>query len=520
MDREKRKTLAKLMEENKVYISATMAQGETMEGILYDIAITTDAYWIETKEDIFRLEYTFNPFLITKIEPKSENVLSETSAKNDNLKKEMDKMEHVKVLKNGVKVYNLYDYATADYDEANDILDCGETTERIDAYDAYRDRVKNNFVGVYKVKVERKNDYERFIGMMHEEKDHLKSEYEKKVEELREQYYDDKIPSGEYWNMSDKLYEEYREAKKNCKCSICSFRIPTYEEWKSGKYQVDEKRQMKLGKAMRKAGYSQQFLDFYSQQIKTEKELYFTISDLPQHIAGMSYYAKMHSWDGYGGTSCQDPRHDYEECICLAGSLHDNKLFVGMLHNSLDDLKDMTDKLLARTLFRLLHIDNEQVLVATTYYGNNTTKNELHLAIEQLEEINVFTKEILDDGQYIKEVANGYYQMEITSEVYVCETIDDYVHIECPMCNGDGEYEILSYEFDREFNIACPACGGTGEYETSVYIDIDEYVEVADIEEIRPYAEGYSHYGDFIEIRVNTEKIKEVLRKNKEQVTV
>lgn len=516
---QEKEQLLKMMKDNNIYVSIVQQKDNVYThtiGLLEGISLVSDIYWVRVDGTIKEYQSSIVPFDITKIEPKNNN---ETSAKNNHVK-ENGNMQPIKELKNGVKVYDLYSFVSADFDEAQDILNSGSYTENIDAYCAYNERVKNNFVGVYQVKVERKGDYERFIDNLKNEKHHLDKEYGDKLHDLWLSWIRNEMSSHEYATQRNLLTDEWNKKKKSCNCSLCSFRIPSFEEWKNGKYKIDDKREMKLGKALRKAGFSQYLLDFYSQQIKTEKDVYFTVSDLPQHIAGMSYYAEIGSWDGYSGTSCQDPRHNGSESIHLAGSLHDNKLFIGMLHDSLDDLKDMRNKLLARTMMRLIHIDKTPVLIATTYYGNNETKDILHYAIEQLKEVNIFSNDFLGgyDSEYVVEKANGYYVMPVFDTVHVYERVRTTEYVTCPMCDETGEIEVYSNRLGIEGRTTCPACGGDGTIDVEVDRIVDEWVEVEGEKEIDPYNEGYSHYGNHIEIRVQKELIRDIIEMNKEKV--
>ena len=409
-----------------------------------------------------------------------------------------------KTLKNGVQVLSFE--VQADFDATQEILDINEYTQNIDAHYAYCERVSNDFVATYKVKVERQEVHERLVDMLQEEQRAVRASESERKKEYVNRYYNKGLVSRDeaiaHLNKMDKETENLK---------ILSFRTPNFVEWKTGKYQQDEKRQMKLGKTLLKAGFSQAVIDFYSLQSKDEKETFLTISDLPQHIAGMSYYCDKGTWDGMNGSSCQDPRNDGRYPIALGGALNDNKLFVGMLHDSLDDLEDMTDKLIARTIFRYMSIDEQPALIATYYYGNNDTKDMLGNAIKQLGELDIFDKDVrrgsYNDMDSIKESANGYFDMMTTEEVHVEETIEEEVTVDCPMCSGSGNYEV--YALGAYHDVTCPACGGDGDIETSVYIEVDEYIEVEKEEEIAPYAEGYSHYGYYTRMDVNITKIRE-----------
>ena len=163
------------------------------------------------------------------------------------------------------------------------------------------------------------------------------------------------------------------------------YRSITFENWKGGRINSG----MKLGKKLQKEGFPQSVLDFYGTQIKTEKVVYFTITDRVQDVVGMSNYAKRGSWQGYNGTSCQDTRHDASYNICLIGAIADNNLLIGQLHYKLEDVEDMQDQLKARILMRAWGIDYNgkkyHFCKGVKAYGNDTTKSELMACLECLD---------------------------------------------------------------------------------------------------------------------------------------
>jgi hypothetical protein len=286
--------------------------------------------------------------------------------------------------------------------------------------------------------------------------------------------------------------------------------MPTMQEWQTGKYQENAKRTVKLGKALRKAGFEQTLIDFYSVQIKTEKEMFFTVSDLAQHIAGMSYYCEMGTWDGMGGSSCQDTRHDDEEYpMRLGGSLHDNKLFVGMLHENIEDVYDMEEKLVARTMMRYVVIDGVPCLLATSYYGNNETKDLLGNAISMLSECDIYDNRVLQGYTRIKERTNGYYEMITNEEVYVSIDRGYEQDVECTICEGTGRIEVWSDYADSHVECTCVRCHGEGTIEMYVEDEVREWVEVEGKRTLRAYNEGYELYEDHIIIEVDLEHIRE-----------
>lgn len=350
-----------------------------------------------------------------------------------------------------------------DFSEAQRILNTGKYTREFDAWYLYNDRIESEkFNCTFKIKVEREQDYKRFIDLV-----------------------------NEYFP---------------------NIRI-TFEEWKSGRLANGQR----LGKYLRKVGFPQEVLDFYSSQIKTEKEVFLTVTDKAQYIAGMSYYSPG-NWDGMGGKSCQCPVVGGKYAQNLVGALHDDKLYIGFLHENIDDLQDMEDKMLARVVFRLLEdfAGKESVLIATRYYGNNESKDLLHKSLKELEKVApIYSNDALGSEEY-RESANGYAEVEMVKDIHVYAEDWEYMDVECPLCHGHG----WTYGYDadgREYEVDCPHCGGTGTIEIEHYYCVDEYVEVEVDEEIPPYAEEYSHYGYYVEIDIDSEYIISKMEERKRE---
>lgn len=392
-----------------------------------------------------------------------------------------------------------------DFEEAQRILDIGEYTRNFDAEYLYNERIESEkFNRIFKIKIERKNDYERFLRMMKREQNEYINKERSKVYPLFEKGL---LTRNEALKLIEKVENKALESK------LVKFKV-SFNEWKNNKLDNGQK----LGKAMRKAGFSKELLDFYSEQVKTEKEIFLTITDKVQFVAGMSYYSTM-EWDGMNGSSCQDPEHGGSYAKHLAGSLHDEKLYIGMLHENLNDLKNMEGKLQARVIFRLLEefSDGESILVSTRYYGNNETKSLLHEALKQVETIApIYSSDALGLEEYNEE-ANGYAEVVTVKDIHVYEDRTDYIDIDCPLCNGSGE--TYGYdEYDNEYIVCCPHCNGDGVKEIAHEVYIDEFVEVEAYEEILPYDEEYTHHGNFIEIDIDNEyiinKMKERENKN------
>lgn len=384
------------------------------------------------------------------------------------------------------------------------------------AHAIYNDRVKegNKFVGTYEVSIGRMKDYNEFIDYARNEMSKHQNRMKQPVFDKMNKLWDKGLLENDY----NRFYEirDRRVAKniKECKCMLCKpydLRLPTFEEWKTGKYSDNKGRMVKLGKTLRKMGFSQTLIDFYSLQSKSELTAYFTISDRVQHLAGISYYAEIDTWDGYNGTSCQDPRHDYDEIPKLGGTIYDNKLYVGMLHYELEDIEDMTDKLVARTIMRLVHVDGIPCMVSTTFYGNNDTKSMLGNALDKLSMYDIYNKRNGDGAtEYVEEEANGCYEHTTTVYEYLSMTVDEYVNVTCPLCDGSGHYEMYSCQVDKHIEIECPCCNGNGYKDVNVYEDIEEEVESEESMNIYPYVEGYSHYGYKISISIPIEHIRDM----------
>jgi hypothetical protein len=372
----------------------------------------------------------------------------------------MSKYEVFEALKNGVKVYDLSDIVEEDFLQAQEILDNGDYTSNIDAEHAYNNRVYNEFVGVYECLVDSKKEYQRFEIMLHE-----------------------CIDSSE-WTA-----------------------YPSIEDWMSNKIE-DNGRVYRMGKWLKKQGFPQSIIDFYSSQTRTDKEKYYlTISDLPQHIVGMTYNAS--DWK-----SCQHP--DNAESIHLGGTLHDNRILIGMLHKSLDDLQNMEDLLLARVVMRITGYEGKTFLYPSRVYGNSTHQDIMERCLDMIEEIGVMPLEVKynhGDGYEnmlrIREVANGSFTSYMFADVHIDETVEEEVEAECPMCEGSGKYEVWASRIERDVEVKCPACNGSGDVTAYVCIEIDEYIEVEEEAEIFTYADDYEHEGHKTVIQLHRKRFEE-----------
>ena len=253
-----------------------------------------------------------------------------------------------------------------DFWGADEMLSLSDYTEDYESEDYYKERseMAKKFVATYEIAIDRIADYENFRQVCYS------AIFEYKYSEFR---------NAEYESEERQAIFEERQKMETF------YRSVTFDNWKDGR--IDSG--MKLGKKLQKEGFPQNVLDYYATQIKTEKTVFFTITDRVQDVIGMSNYAKMGSWQGYNGTSCQDTRHDASYNICLIGAIADNNLLIGQLHYELEDLGDMQDKLKARILMRAWQIDyngkTHSICKGVKAYGNDSTKSELMACLECLD---------------------------------------------------------------------------------------------------------------------------------------
>jgi hypothetical protein len=369
-------------------------------------------------------------------------------------------MELIKTLNSGVKKYSLS--VKHDIEKAQSILNKNVFTKNVKANNAFeiRKKIGADFVGTYEVLIKPYEEYKHFIKLL----------------------------------VSDKAY--------NVMLSI------SFEEWETGKLNNGKRIETELVKL----NYDRSLVRFYIKQDKQRKVMYFTISDRIQHLVGMSYYNNK-DWTSTNdiGFNEYDTRNTRDkDCLTLSSVLHDDKLYIGMLHNNIDDTYNMDNRLLARTMFRLLTIDNTPCLVATGYHGNKDSKRMLHDSIELLKENDIYSTDVLqgDLSQHI-ESCNSVYQLTMIDDVHVMEEDTRLMYVPCPMCEGKGERIYKSKKMDKDVKSKCVLCDGTKEYKTKVYYHYDDFVEIKEKVIVNSYSENYIHKGDYIIINIDTGKIKE-----------
>ena len=258
-------------------------------------------------------------------------------------------------------------------------------------------------------------------------------------------------------------------------------------------FQENKKDGMKLGKLLKRKGFSTEAVDYYSALDRKKEELYITITSAPQAIAGMSNHGK-------GWTSCQmttDGGGSYN--THLLGSLADDKLLLMVITKEplTEWDAEMDDVILARSCAHVFSYDGVNVLVPVGVYSS-----AYHVSM------NTGIKHVQSLGMKVLPTQNGCgssvrltaeaKQADVTRYAYIYDEISEEVDVtcECPLCRGYGTY--TAYVSDEtEVNIDCPLCQGSGEYETTVWIEetIEDEVEVE--ASIGSYEENGLSYGSY-----------------------
>lgn len=375
--------------------------------------------------------------------------------KNVDLSKLKSYTQVEQVLSNGVIVHSLD--VNPDYDNCQEIMSHNVYTEKVCPYDAYNQRKPIDQIATYEINLTNEEDYDSFLDVL--------------------------------------------ALDENVNKDFC----PTYKEWVTGK----TSKGVRLGKALVKNGCSKDTIDFYAMQVKEERKVYITISDLPQHIVGMSYNNDG-TWD-----SCQNPiayQYDDDYALKLAGALHDDKLYIAMMHANHEDVEDIEGSVMARTLLRLVNIDGNDCLISTDYYGTHDNCSHLGKAMNMLNELDIYGNDVIDEdkGTVVYELANGAYAYEMTEEQHIAEVIEETIDIDCPHCQGSSKIDVYSSLMEKDVSVDCPMCSGSGKYETYVYHEIDEYVELVDTVSTLPYAEMYEHLEGTIKIMLDLVKIRKI----------
>lgn len=276
-------------------------------------------------------------------------------------------------------------------------------------------------------------------------------------------------------------FEEYKELIKFINSITAS------------EFQENKKDGMKLGKLLKRKGFSVEAVDYYSALDRKKEELYLTITSAPQAIAGMSNHGK-------GWTSCQmtlDGGGSYN--THLLGSLADDKLLLMVITKEpLTEWEaDMDDIILARSCSHVFSYDGVNVLVPVGVYSS-AYHVSMNTGITHLQSLGLKVLPTQNGcGSSVRLTAEAK-MADVTRYAYIYDEVSEEVDVscECPLCNGYGNY-IAFVSDETEVNIDCPLCNGSGEYETTVWIEetIEDEVEVE--AEIGSYEENGLSYGGY-----------------------
>ncbi|MFQ3543601.1 hypothetical protein Q7A53_05900 [Halobacillus rhizosphaerae] len=400
-------------------------------------------------------------------------------------------MELIKTLDNGVSMY--HNNIKQDFRKAQEILNMFDETKIIDAQMIYNNRINNEYEYSYQYDYSRMNNYYNLIDMINECKQHLKREL---FEESKHSYalYQVKDISSE--ERQEQIRDIERRRKEGCKCAVCAFNSPSLEEWESGYMKYKGKR-VTIEKALKKAGFKKELINHYMKQEKERKEMFLTISSSPQFIVGCNY------------NLIEDIKRseyllDNKECsLELAGCLHDDRLYIAMLHESLEDLDNMDGALYGYAMMRHITLNGNDYMIAVSYHGSNTTVSMLDDCIKQLESINVMSNEHVKGNDMVRLNSNGSYEIVVHDDIVIHESIDSIVSYECILCNGVGVYDGYSNRMNDSISVVCPMCDGNKKITENVHKVIDETIRVNKKIKVLPYCKGYNHYGDYIELAVS-----------------
>lgn len=192
-----------------------------------------------------------------------------------------------------------------------------------------------------------------------------------------------------------------------------------------------------------------------------------TLSILPHHIAGMSYFSPRNhgerGWiDGWEGSSCMDTKLNGggEAIIRLVPNVSDSFLAVAYLSDK-DDYDLDNPKYLSRVLVRAVKTDSGDwiMLGCRAYNISNETKEVL---LEGL--CNEF-----DNFVSVYNLRDNHSRGKRVKFINDCKVrINVNVDMECGRCDGAGDYD------DED----CGRCSGTGKINKDV--DISPYIDDSD----------------------------------------
>jgi len=194
------------------------------------------------------------------------------------------------------------------------------------------------------------------------------------------------------------------------------------------------------------------------------EEWTITISILPHHIAGMSYYAAANHggdrWiEGWNGTSCMDTKRNGagRGVFQLVPSMRDVTMAVAYLSRSED--KDVWNPIYqARALLRVVHIHGEpHFLICRPYFTSHETRHILVDGLKNAFPNAHYTEDMRsfdgDDVRFRVEYPKNI-GLEVDKE-FVCSDCKGDGVDDCETCQGEGRWYIddsfLPYIDDNDF---------------------------------------------------------------------
>lgn len=269
--------------------------------------------------------------------------------------------------------------------------------------------------------------------------------------------------------------------------SVLAF-INSYAEW-AGEEVVKESRQYKspkLSKLIVKLwGEQHDIAKWYTTKCPRNldkgvlNDWTVTLSILPHHIAGMSYYAPLNHggqrWrEGWNGTSCMDTKVNSRGTgvFQLIPSMRDVTMAVAYLSHA-DDNDIWNPIYQARCLVRVVYIEGKPHMIACRpYFINNEAK---HILIDGLKNKFGNVHFVQDMREYKEDTDWVEFKAEFPDSILY--EVDG--EVRCEDCDGDG---YTGYD-DYGDQIDCMTCDGEGTWHVSgdylPYIDDEDFIRVS-----------------------------------------
>nr|DAX84068.1 MAG TPA: hypothetical protein [Caudoviricetes sp.] len=175
----------------------------------------------------------------------------------------------------------------------------------------------------------------------------------------------------------------------------------------------------KLGKQLKALGFEQYVLDYDGsfERVNLNERYGLIFNPCVWSRAGMSSLAKLGTWNGFNGSSCQDIRHDDCSYVwSVLGSLVNEYFTVQLVRlnegeklEELNTYESMKDRLLARSN---AFIAGDGTIFLNGVYGNNATTKIFGELVDQLNQDGLRIADVYDVGyNNSRKVAERVYQV-------------------------------------------------------------------------------------------------------------